>query len=440
MKTTTWLLATALLFITGCWIVTESKQIDHRPPATITVLNGKAVALDLTNFAQFRRQVMPLVEKMARKQVVSLGEGTHGTSEFYTVRYWITKILVEEKGFNMIAFENDYADSYLLDEALQQGRTDYEAFMKQHLLAIWRNQEVKELLIWMQTYNKNAQRPVRFSGLDMMFMKPDAQALGELTRPLNSNQLDQLAHSLMQLATFRDSLWYSSNRKDFTVSDTVSNDNLVRAYQTVDQMQQLLNRLSLPDDRRRTINHLIENVKLQSEGAYNWVNFKKGSGGRDSAMAVMAARLTQRPGEKLIIWAHNGHVARQGVYGGAVGGMGGVIERMRRGNYFVLGTGTARGTFAATDDSFITHASPMKSVALETPADSLWEGHLLKAKAPAFYFDSDEWSQVNTTLTNRVIGYFPDSGKNTHDKSVPLNKLYDAYLFIQDTKAAQFIK
>jgi len=53
--------------------------------------------LSLQNRQAFVKDAQPLVNKMAEKRIVALGEGTHGTAEFYTVRYWITRELVEKK-------------------------------------------------------------------------------------------------------------------------------------------------------------------------------------------------------------------------------------------------------------------------------------------------------------------------------------------------------
>ena len=433
------LLVTVLIFVTGCWIVTESKQIDNRPPATLTVLGGKATTLNTNDFAQFRKQIMPLIDEMARKKIVSLGEGTHGTSEFYKVRYWITKILVEEKGFNQVAFENDYADSYLLDQALKQGQTDYDALMKQHLIAIWRNQEVKQLLQWMQTHNKTHKRPVSFGGLDVMFTTSDAQVIQQLTTSLKKDRLNQLTTSLLRLAIIRDSIWTNSNRKDFVMADSVSNANIIQTYKLVENIQEMLKDLSLSAEKRRIVDNMIKNIELQFEGPYKWVTAKKSGGNRDSAMAVMATRIVHKPTDKLIIWAHDAHVSRMPVYENSVGGTGGFIERMLPNQYFVLGTGTAYGTFAATDDRFITHASLMKSVKLETPADSLWETKLAAVNTPALFINFREWNGIDTNLASRLVGYDPHSGKGTYDKSHPITEMYDAYLFIRDTQAAQFI-
>lgn len=382
---------------------------------------------------------MPLIDEMARKKIVSLGEGTHGTSEFYKVRYWITKILVEEKGFNNVAFENDYADSYLLDQALKQGRTDYDALMKQHLIAIWRNEEVKEVVQWMQTHNKTHKRPVSFGGLDVMFSTGDAQVIQQLTASLKNDRLNQLTTSLLRLAIVRDSIWVNSNRKDFVMADSVSHANIIQTYKLVKNLQQILKGVSLPTEKRQIVDNMTKNIELQFEGPYNWVTAKKATGDRDSAMAVMATRIVQKPTDKLIIWAHDAHVSRKPVYKNSVGGTGGFIERMLPNQYFVLGTGTAYGTFAATDDRFITHASLMKPVKLETPADSLWETKLATVDVPALYINFREWTGMDTNLASRLIGYDPRSGKRTYDKSHPINEMYDAYLFIRDTKAAQFI-
>ncbi|KAK4925408.1 hypothetical protein LTR66_016404, partial [Elasticomyces elasticus] len=42
------------------------------------------------------------------KQVVLLGDGSHGTSEFYRARAEITKRLIERHGYKMVAVEADW--------------------------------------------------------------------------------------------------------------------------------------------------------------------------------------------------------------------------------------------------------------------------------------------------------------------------------------------
>src|SRR5512146_727561 len=47
--------------------------------------------------------------------VVLLGEATHGTSEFYRARAAITRYLIQNHGFNIVAVEADWPDSARVD-------------------------------------------------------------------------------------------------------------------------------------------------------------------------------------------------------------------------------------------------------------------------------------------------------------------------------------
>ena len=45
-------------------------------------------------------------------RIVLLGEATHGTHEFYTIRAEITQQLITQKGFHAVAIEGDWPDAY----------------------------------------------------------------------------------------------------------------------------------------------------------------------------------------------------------------------------------------------------------------------------------------------------------------------------------------
>ena len=56
-----------------------------------------------------------LFDRLGERRVVLLGEASHGTSEFYRARAAITKRLVEEHGFTILAFEADWPDAAIID-------------------------------------------------------------------------------------------------------------------------------------------------------------------------------------------------------------------------------------------------------------------------------------------------------------------------------------
>lgn len=49
-----------------------------------------------------------IVESIGNAKIVMIGEASHGTSEFYTIRAELSKLLINQKGFNIIAVEGDW--------------------------------------------------------------------------------------------------------------------------------------------------------------------------------------------------------------------------------------------------------------------------------------------------------------------------------------------
>src|SRR6058998_3878446 len=53
----------------------------------------------------------PLIDMIGDARYVLLGEATHGTHEFYKARAEISKRLIREKGFSLLAWEADWPDA-----------------------------------------------------------------------------------------------------------------------------------------------------------------------------------------------------------------------------------------------------------------------------------------------------------------------------------------
>ena len=61
----------------------------------------------------------PLLERIGDARVVLLGEATHGTSEFYSLRARVTQELVARHGFRIVAAEADWPDAARVDRWLR---------------------------------------------------------------------------------------------------------------------------------------------------------------------------------------------------------------------------------------------------------------------------------------------------------------------------------
>lgn len=394
--------------------------------------------VNIHDFSAFRKAVMPLIDAMANKKIVSLGEGTHGTHEFNKIRFWITKILVEERGFTHVAFENDYGDSYFMNEGLKNNH-ELVPLMKKHLIRIWQNQETEDMFKWMKSFNERGKRKVTFSGIDNMYVSSEAKLLRQLLAPVKDRELDSLSLRLLQHSLFQDSIWNHQNDTTFKFDVDELNKNGVNGYLTADELEKSIRHSKYAADLKQKAMAFLQDSKQGFNTFYQWNVFKRGSS-RDSTMAEMAALIVQKKDAKLVIWAHNAHVAKSAIFGGVVGGAGGFIKKKFPGKYFVMGTGTAEGTFAAMTDNIVNYSNRLASYALETSPEDSWEKRLTSFHSPTFYALTTAINSANDTLKHRHVGYRENSsGKSSFDKTNLLD-LYDSFFFIRKTSAAKFFK
>src|SRR5688500_7356475 len=122
-----------------------------------------------------------LFDRYGDATVVLLGEATHGTSEFYRARAAITRRLILEHGFNIVAVEADWPDAARIDRYvrhLEPEQSEMEAFAR-FPTWMWRNLEVLEFVDWLRARNETRARPARveFRGLDVYSMSNSIAAV-----------------------------------------------------------------------------------------------------------------------------------------------------------------------------------------------------------------------------------------------------------------------
>jgi erythromycin esterase-like protein len=95
--------------------------------------------------------------RLKSARVVLLGEATHGTSEFYKMRAKITKALIEEHGFNIIAVEADWPDAAAVNRYIHRESGIIEdKYFSRFPTWMWRNLEMQEFIQWMRQHNRNS--------------------------------------------------------------------------------------------------------------------------------------------------------------------------------------------------------------------------------------------------------------------------------------------
>lgn len=116
-----------------------------------------------------------ILESIGDANIVLLGEASHGTSEFYSIRAEISKRLIEEKGFSLIAVEGDWPPSRQVNKYIK-GYEDTKMTTKEALKAfnrwptwMWANEEVVDLVDWLKKHNEqlDTNQKVGFYGIDL---------------------------------------------------------------------------------------------------------------------------------------------------------------------------------------------------------------------------------------------------------------------------------
>jgi erythromycin esterase-like protein len=130
------------------------------------------------------RDLDPLLELAGDAHFVLIGEASHGTHEFYSIRAKITKRLIAEKGFNAVAVEADWPDAYRINRYVRGISDDAEPIealgdFKRFPTWMWRNADVLDFVGWLREHNDARPRKVGFYGVDLYSLYSSMQAVVE---------------------------------------------------------------------------------------------------------------------------------------------------------------------------------------------------------------------------------------------------------------------
>lgn len=126
-----------------------------------------------------------LLQQIGDARIVLLGEASHGTAEYYNWRAALSKRLIQEKGFDGIAVEGEWADSYRVNNFVRgalKDSTEAVELLRQYNrwpTWMWGNFEVASLVTWLNKYNqaKPATEKAGFYGLDVYCLWEATQEL-----------------------------------------------------------------------------------------------------------------------------------------------------------------------------------------------------------------------------------------------------------------------
>jgi erythromycin esterase len=388
-----------------------------------------------------------MFEEINQRQLVLMGEASHGTSEFYFWRAELSKYLIEEKGFNFIAVEGDWPAFSRINEFVKHKpgapSTIVEAMdeIDRWPLWMWRNYEVKELVQWLYDYNRdrNPENRVGIYGVDL-YAKQDAMrdVVHWLTEkdPDLGGRAERLYACLSRFSEVRDYLMRVNRTGDDCSEDVQRVLEKVQQFQPGTAGERDWGFFNAEQNAKLVINaerHYRANLQ---QGPASW-NYRAGH------FELTSSRLLEFYGADSsgIVWAHNTHIgdARATDMGRHnmvnIGHLS--RENLGRDNVYAIGFGTYTGeVFAARQ-----WEGQRESMQVPEAVSGSWE-YLLNGIGPdQFYLLFSEQELIDSLQDNiphRAIGvtYQPEQEQGNYVPSL-LPERYDAFIFIRETTTLQ---
>ena len=302
----------------------------HPLPADPSVLSG---------------DVLGALDGLTDSRIIALGEATHGTREFFQMKDQLFRYFASEKGYRAICFEMDFAESLFFENYVTKGIGDLESLMKEKMIFwTWRTEAVRDLLEWMRTYNmdKPFAEQIHFFGFDCQNTRYNADMLVERLNDIDEGLANFALH---QLISYKSLSYDRSAQLSDDARQTMRNE-IEAVYDTLLASQALIEANSSTQEYQ-LIQQLARTV-LQTEEVF-WA-YHKGSitNFRDLYMAQNSLWIANYLGTdaKVVLWAHNAHVANDITYGGS-GSMGAELRAELDEAYQIIGFSFSKGSFTA---------------------------------------------------------------------------------------------
>jgi erythromycin esterase-like protein len=395
-----------------------------------------------------------LIERARDKRLVLLGEGSHGTHEFYHERARITRRLIDELGFDGIAVEADWPDAYRVnryvrgddrDDSAERALSGFLRFPQW----MWRNEDVVDLVEWLR--DRNAAYPefehAGFFGIDLYSLHA---SISEVLRYLERVDPDAAARARERYACFEH---FGPEPQAYGYATSYGAESCEEGV--VSQL------VELQRNSRRFVNGIHadaadehfaaeQNARLVQNAEHYYRAMFRGRVSswnlRDTHMAeTIDALLTHlgRDGHesKLVVWAHNSHLGdARATEMGARGelNVGQLVRERYPSRVLSVGFSTHTGEVTAARD----WDAPTETRDVVPSLPNSIERLLHGTGIARFYLDlsaSEIRRPLREPLLERAIGviYRPETERASHYFRARVADQFDALVHIDESSAVR---
>jgi erythromycin esterase len=294
-------------------------------PGHIDWLRRTAIPFDTQRAGNGFADLQPLKSVIGDARIVSLGEATHGTREFFEMKHRLLEFLATEMGFKYFSIEAYMPEAQKINEYVLTGQGDPVALLKGLRFWTWNTQEVLDMILWMRAFNASGRGPVQFTGFDMQSTRLAVPNVRAFLLKADAAYLPVANSAFARIAA-------AERRGSATAEDVAA------ARGVVDHMT-ARREAYLQGYSREEVDWAIQNARIVVQKAEDLA----GITGRDESMAKNVEWLVdQAPaGSKFVLWAHNGHVNRKPDW------MGHYLDQRFGDDMYVLGFAFREGSYNA---------------------------------------------------------------------------------------------
>jgi len=406
------------------------------------------------------RQYDPIIKKAADKQLVLIGEASHGSLEFYRTRAEITQRLIEETGFDAVAVEADWPDAYAINSYVRNlnSCTTAEAALEhfeRFPTWMWANQEVLRFIEWLRAFNDmyhKETRTVGFYGLDLYSMNSSIQAVIKYLEKVDPKASEQARKRYSCLEYFMENPQAYGYSLKQGLTDSCEKE-------IVTQLVEL---------REKSFNYLeLDGLAAEDEYFCAKQNAELVCNSEEYYRAMFGAHVIPRPNlwnmrdrhmfetleslkehiskqlnrdAKIVVWAHNSHI-----------GNAAATEMSKRGEFnigqltretygkksLLIGFSTARGEVTAASN----WEMPTERKKIRLPIPGSYEDIFHKVNQKNFLINllenNETTDQLRSPRLQRAIGviYRPETERESHYYYSALPEQFDFMIHFDDTNA-----
>jgi erythromycin esterase-like protein len=396
-----------------------------------------------------------LLDGIGGAQLVLIGEATHGTHEFYRTRAELTKALIVQKHFNLVAVEADWPDAYRVNHWVRHASEepsaeaalgDFTRFPRW----MWRNRDVVDFVRWLRSHNASlpAASRIGFYGLDLYSLHASIEAVLTYLQKVDPDGAVRARYRYGCFEDFGEDTQAYGYAASFGLSRSCEDDVVAQLLELRRGAAEYASRdgrvaadeYFFAEQNARLVRNAEQYYRSMFGGRVESWNL------RDTHMMetleALRGHIRHTGGEpRAVVWAHNSHLGdARATYMGDIGelNLGQLVRQTHGSQAFLVGFTTHTGTVTAASN----WDQPAQRKRVRPSMAGSYERLFHDAAIERFLLLLREGSVAEALAGDRLeraIGviYRPESERLSHYFRARLPEQFDAVIHIDETSALE---